>query len=75
LTSLLSLLGLGMGGGGGGTQATQTTPADVQLMEEIFGTNLFSKDPGGISVADAAAGKRNFNDGGSIDDLLQLLRG
>jgi hypothetical protein len=44
-------------------------------MEEIFGTNLFSKDPGGISVADAAAGKRNFRDGGSVDELLKLLRG
>jgi hypothetical protein len=44
-------------------------------MEEIFGSNLFSKDPGGISAADAKAGKRNFNDGGSIDELLHLLRG
>jgi hypothetical protein len=70
--ALLALLG---GGNRGGAPATQTAPADVQLMEEIFGTNLFSKDPGGISVADAKAGKRNFNDGGSIDELLHLLRG
>ncbi|MBV5333229.1 hypothetical protein JZU54_06775, partial [bacterium] len=66
---------LGSGGGGAAAPATQTAPADVQLMEEIFGTKLFSKDPGGISVADAAAGKRNFSDGGSVDELLQLLRG
>jgi hypothetical protein len=71
---LLTLLGAGAKGGAG-TQATQTTPADIQLMEEIFGVNLFSQDPGGISAKDAAAGKRNFYDGGSIEDLLRLLRG
>jgi hypothetical protein len=73
MASLLAMLG------GGATaaapQATQTPLADVQLMEEIFGTRLFSQDPGGISVADAAAGKRNFNAGGSIDDLLRILKG
>jgi hypothetical protein len=58
-----------------GGSSGQTPLADIQLMEEIFGTNLFSKDPGGISVEDAKAGKRNFSNGGSIDELLQLLRG
>jgi cell division septation protein DedD len=73
LAALLALLG--GGGGGGSAPPTQVAPAEVQLMEEIFGSNLFSKDPGGISAADAKAGKRNFNDGGSIDELLHLLRG
>jgi hypothetical protein len=79
LAALLALLGgSGQSASGSGQSApapVQTAPADVQLMEEIFGTNLFSRDPGGISVADAAAGKRNFSDGGSIDELLKLLRG
>jgi hypothetical protein len=72
LASLLALLG---GSGQSAPAPVHVAPADVQLMEEIFGTNLFSKDPGGISVADAAAGKRNFRDGGSVDELLKLLRG
>jgi hypothetical protein len=79
LAALLALLGgSGQPVSGSGQSApapVQVAPADVQLMEEIFGTKLFSRDPGGISVADAAAGKRNFSDGGSIDELLKLLRG
>jgi hypothetical protein len=73
LVALLALLG--SGGGGSSAPPTQVAPAEVQLMEEIFGSNLFSKDPGGISAADAKAGKRNFNNGGSVDELLHLLRG
>jgi hypothetical protein len=70
--ALLALLG---GESAATTPATQTPLADVQLMNEIFGTHLFSQDPGAVKAADAAAGKRNFNDGGSIEDLLQILRG
>lgn len=64
--ALLAAMG-GMGGSGAAAQAAapvQDNSADVQLMEDIFGTSLDY----GNSAAKAAHG-------GSVDELLQLLRG
>jgi hypothetical protein len=66
MSQLMTLLGA-MGGAGSGQQAAapvQDNSADVQLMEDIFGPTLtFGAQP-------AKAAK-----GGSIEDLLKLLRG
>jgi hypothetical protein len=68
MSSLLGLLGM-LGGGGGQAAAApiQENSADVQLMEDIFGPTLDFNAPKN-KTAKAAQG-------GSVNELLQILRG
>jgi hypothetical protein len=70
--NLSSLLALLAGAGGGSQQSSapvQDNSADVQLMEDIFGPTLALTAPKAKTKTAKAA------QGGSVDELLQILRG